>query len=48
MVMPLRHTCTTSRGVSVKAPHPVSLLEITNPENTTGYRAPAAPVNGLR
>ena len=48
MVIPFRHTCTTSRGVRVNAPHPVSLLVITNPANTTGLSAPAAPVNGLR
>ena len=48
MVIPLSQTCATSRGIRVNAPHPVSLLVITNPENTTGLSAPAAPVNGLR
>ena len=48
MVIPLSQICTTSRGTRLNAPHPVSLLVITNPENTTGLSAPAAPVNGLR
>ena len=46
--MPFRQTCTTSRGVRLNAPQPVSLLVITNPANTTGLSAPDAPVNGLR
>ena len=40
MVIPLPQTCTTSRGIRLNAPHPVSLLVITNPENTTGLSAP--------
>ena len=48
IVIPLRQTCTTSRGTRLNAPHPVSLLVITKPENTTGLSAPEAPVNGLR
>jgi hypothetical protein len=48
MVIPLAHTCATSRGVTVQAPQPVSELATTNPANTTGLSAPAAPVNGDR
>ncbi len=46
--MPFRQTCMTSRGVGLNAPHPISLLVMTNPANTTGLSAPDAPVNGLR
>jgi len=48
MVIPLSHTCATSRGVIENAPHPVSEFASRNPANTTGLSAPDAPVNGDR
>jgi hypothetical protein len=48
MVIPLEQTWAMIRGVPVAAPQPVSELVTTNPANTTGLSAPAAPVNGDR
>ena len=48
IVIPFEQTRAMIRGVTAAAPQPVSELVTTNPANTTGLPAPAAPVNGDR